>query len=563
MSSNYFVFVLFCASLAIVNSLEWYDSQVLYQIYTPSFADSDGNGVGDFKGIKDKAQYLKDLGVGAIWLTPFYKSPMKDNGYDISNFTGINEIFGNLEDLKALIKTYHDLGIKVLFDLVPNHTSDEHPWFKDSIANKNEKGDYYVWVSADKLYPSGYLPPNNWDSLYGGSAWEYNKDRQQFYLHQFKKYQPDLNYRNPKVLDEIKNVMRYWLDIGVDGFRVDAVPYLVEDKNLRSENQIKDCNDINDYNCFTHYQTKDLNETYQILEELGKVFDENKYKNQPRKLFLEAYTSVNNTIKYFSKYATPFNFGLLSIQRDWNATQVENLLTEWTLPKENRTFIWATGNHDNSRIGTKMGEDMIDAVNMLSFMAPGNTVTYYGEEIGMVDAVLNTELLVESRNPERTPMQWNNSISAGFSNSTKTWLPVNPNYWYINKEKETADKKSHLSVYKLLVQLQNDIIEKTNYTTHVLAPYVFALKRSNHLLVINLDDRDQEVNLTKIHDLPTTLSVRISSVNSVNNDGDNVKTADNLWMRPRSGIIFKANSSAVTNASSFLLIALLLLHSLY
>ncbi|XP_073971820.1 alpha-glucosidase-like isoform X2 [Rhodnius prolixus] len=487
---------------------------------------------------------------------------MKDNGYDISNYTAIDQVYGTLNDFKELIKKVHDLGIKVLLDLVPNHTSDEHKWFVDSINKKNGKEDYYVWVDPDKMSPAGFLPPNNWVSLLGGSAWTYNENRQQYYLHQFASYQPDLNYHNPKVLEEIKNVMRYWLDIGVDGFRVDAVPFLVEDKELVSEDQIQGCTDVNSYNCFRHDKTKNLKETYNILRELGTVFEENKYKDQPRKLFLEAYTTLNDTIKYYSKHATPFNFNLLLLTRDVNATEVEKLLKDWTdvLPKENRT-IWVTGNHDNPRIGTKMGEDMIDAVSMLSFMAPGNTVTYYGEEIGMVDTYMGRNYKSDPRNPERTPMQWNSNTSAGFSNITKTWLPVNPNYWDINQEKEAADKKSHLTIYKSLVELQNDIIEDSNYTTHILAPYVFALKRANHLLVINLDDRDQEVNLTKIHDLQATLKVRISSLNAAVTEGDEIKIADKLWMRPRSGVILY-NSAVMNTISILLIIGLSFLHSL-
>ncbi|KAJ9598138.1 hypothetical protein L9F63_026758, partial [Diploptera punctata] len=371
--------------------------------------------------IESRLDYIKELGVGAVWLSPIYKSPMKDFGYDIEDFKDIAPVFGTMEDFRSLSRAMkQEIDIKLLLDFIPNHSSDQHEWFKKSLMKQEPYTDYYVWADAKGVDDDGKpMPPNNWKAVFGGSAWEWKEERQQFYLHQFLKQQPDLNYRNPKILPWSVDVLQFWLDQGVDGILLDH-------------------NSVN--------QTKIMIvETYLPVD---KVMDY--YGNKTR------------SIAHF-----PFNFELItSISHNITAAKVYNIIQTWMehMPQD-AWANWMVGNHDKSRVATRFGPELVDAMNMITMLLPGTPVVYNGEEMGMEDTDISwrdtkdsaginagpTKYKLFSRDPERTPMQWNSGKNAGFSTANQTWLPVNPNYVSLNAEAQLAAEWSHIKVFKLLV----------------------------------------------------------------------------------------------------------------
>ncbi|XP_033223825.1 alpha-glucosidase-like [Belonocnema kinseyi] len=341
----------------------WWQSMSLYQIYPRSFMDSDGDGNGDLRGIINKLDYLADLKVDAFWLTPIYKSPMVDNGYDASNFTGINYMFGTMQDFENLVKRAHDYSMKVLMDCIPTYSSDQHEWFQKSVAGVEPYTDYYVWKEGQK--DDGIMqPPNNWRSVFNGSAWTWNDKRQ--------------------------DILRFWMKKGVDGFRIDATPYLFENQNLN----------------------------YEMMQQWVDVVDEyaKKVDQVSRVLMVEGYANISTIMKYYSSGINfPFNFGLMDINNSSTATDVKNILDSWILKMPNgATANWVVGNHDNPRLVSRLGIHRATAVTALALLLPGVAVTYYGDEIGMPDAPIVSKAPSKFRDPERSPMQWNNSTSAVF-----------------------------------------------------------------------------------------------------------------------------------------------------
>ncbi|KAF6207154.1 hypothetical protein GE061_018393 [Apolygus lucorum] len=456
-----------------------------------------------------------------------------------------------------------------MLDLVPNHSSNESQWFLDSVSQANGKDDWYVW-----RIPKGYdaqnnpLPPNNWRSLFGGSAWTFNEARGQFYLHQFGVFQPDLNYNNTEVVNQMKDVIRYWLGFGVDGFRVDAVPFIAETNYSSDEPEIQGCEPTDAYSCLDHIYTMDQDLTYEILEQFAAVLQEQNanYSSSVKVQFVEAYTTVNATMRYYTNHSNPFNFLMVtSVDKNTNATELQNLTQSYleALP-EGAWPNWVIGNHDNSRVGTRMGSDLIDAMNMLVLLLPGTPVTYNGEEIGMTDGFVRVDQYRDpntpNRDPERTPMQWNTSVNAGFStNVTDPYLPVNPNYWEVNVATETSNEPSHLSVYKQLVALNKELAASTstNLTSAVLSDWVFAFLRDNYLVVVNLNNEVETFALNALNfSIGDSVTVKIPSINSLNfKVSDSISTSTNISLYPRSGVVFTTTSSAaaVTAAISLLL----------
>lgn len=529
----------------------WWRSNILYQVYPRSFADSDGDGNGDLKGIISHVKYLHDIGIGTIWLSPIYDSPWKDMGYDISDYRKVNPIYGTVADLEDLIKEVHNYGMKLFLDLVPNHTSDEHPWFNASRYRQDGKDDYYVWKDPKGWDGATPLPPSNWMSLFGGSAWTYDNVRKQFYLHQFGSYQPDLNYRNKEVVFEMQQIMKFWFEKGLDGFRVDAIPFLVEDPQLRDEDRKPDCNDPIEANCMIHIYTQNHLETYEVMREFDdflKQYD----GTSPKYFFLEAYASLEETVRYNQPHSSPFNFELIQkFKKESNATDLKKIIDTYMATLTNDTWPnWVVGNHDNSRIGSRMGPEMVDAFNMMVLMLPGASVTYNGEEIGMLDTYVRENKLVDTtgRDPERTPMQWSTKKNAGFSNASTTWLPVNPNYYKINVEVQEKSDNSHLNKYKRLVQVRQNFIGSKDLQTVTFGDWVFAFKRKtgNHeyYVVINFNDVEESIDLkTKFDKLPGTLYVHNPSQNALYNIGDKVDTSSKFTIHPRSALGLSSASS--------------------
>ena len=464
--------------LAFSNADEdaWWKNTIVYQIYPRSFQDSDGDGIGDLKGIESRLNHFVDVGIETIWLSPIYKSPMKDFGYDISDFKDVDPTFGTIEDFKSLMAKAEDLQLNVIMDFVPNHSSDEHEWFNKSVNGEDPYTDYYVWADPKGLDENGLpIPPNNWVSIFGGSAWTYNEQRDQFYYHQFLAEQPDLNYRSEALLQEMLDILSFWLDLGVDGFRMDAVFHLVESIQLKDEPLSNNTNDPNDYGYLDHIYTTNQPET---VETLGKFYDFLKSyalsDGHDRISMLEVYASSKDLQEYHEVSDFPFNFNFIGLNKDIQAKEVANSISDWmnNLPEE-KTANWLLGNHDQWRIGSRTSPEIIDALNFLTLTLPGVAITYYGEEIGMLNGNISYENTVDpsgckcgpdhyadqgcSRDPERTPMQWQNKTSAGFSRTNNTWLPVNPNFEVLNVEDQILDPTSHLRIYKSAIELRKSL----------------------------------------------------------------------------------------------------------
>lgn len=298
---------------------DWWQNGNFYQIYPRSFQDSNDDGVGDLNGITSRLEYLKDLGVTGIWLSPIFQSPMKDFGYDISDYTQIHEEYGTLQDFQSLANACKKLNIKLILDFVPNHSSDQHEWFTKSEANDATYKDFYLWNEGTLLANGTRVPPNNWLSIFRGSAWKWSDKRKAFYYHQFLAEQPDLNYRNPALVEQMKSILRLWLDRGVDGFRIDAVPYLFETESLLDEPLSNNCNDTQDHCYLKHIYTSDVEDTFDMIYQWRALTD--KYKadhgGDTRILMTEAYTSLPNTLRFYGNATAlgsqiPFNFELIS-----------------------------------------------------------------------------------------------------------------------------------------------------------------------------------------------------------------------------------------------------------
>ncbi|CAL8149196.1 unnamed protein product [Orchesella dallaii] len=538
---------------AELEPLEWWQQTVVYQVYPRSFQDSDGDGTGDIQGIISRVNYFVELGVEAIWISPIYQSPMADFGYDISNFTNIDPLFGTLDDFKQLSELLRENGIKLIMDFVPNHSSDLHPWFNASVHREGKYADYYVWKDPKGFDAEGKpIPPNNWTSVFAGSMWEWNEVREQFYLHQFVKEQPDLNYENRQVWNEILAATKFWLDMGVDGFRVDAVPHIFEDQRFLDEPFNPWGNpdaQEDEYGSYDHIYTNNLPQVLDFLAEMRMLLDVYTASDGiircmmvesavPSESLMDYYGTEQRPIAHF-----PFNFNLLGMTPESGAEDLKNLVDVWfqLMPERN----WADvliGNHDNRRASTKWGVEAIDAANMVNMLFKGTSVTYQGEELGMEDRWISWEDTVDpagcnvgpdryeqfSRDPARTPFHWDNSTNAGFSTANKTWLPLHQNYPEKNVMTENAAEESHLKVYKELVKIrQRNVWKYGTQSTLVLNDgAVFAMLRAapisvdqgSVLLLANIGDESQVVDVSSVAGVPPTATVLIRSVGF--QDGD-------------------------------------------
>jgi alpha-glucosidase len=442
-------------------NFKWWERGIIYQVYPRSFMDSDGDGVGDLAGIRSKLVYLQWLGVDAIWISPIYPSPMADFGYDISNYTDIDPIFGDLNDFDALLADAHGRGLKVLLDYVPNHTSDQHPWFLDSRSSRDSaKRDWYIWRNPK---PGGG-PPNNWLSNFGGGAWEWDEKTEQYYYHAFLKEQPDLNWRNPEVQKAMLRVLRFWLDRGVDGFRVDVMHHMVKDTEFRDNPPNPDWRPgMSPYRELLTTYTADLPEVQQIVAKLRNVLD----KYDDRMLVGEIYLPVERLMAYYGASGKgahlPFNFQLIGLP--WNAREIaaaveryEGLLPSYAWPN------WVLGNHDKSRIATRVSPAQARVAAMLLLTLRGTPTMYYGDEIGMHDVPIPVQQVQDpfeknvpglglGRDPERTPMQWSGDEHAGFTRGT-SWLPIAEDYQTVNVSLAQSQPTSILTLYHRLIELR-------------------------------------------------------------------------------------------------------------
>ncbi|XP_018571895.1 maltase 1-like [Anoplophora glabripennis] len=415
----------------------WYKNGIFYQVYVRSFKDNNNDGVGDLRGVIEKLDHLKDLGVTVAWLSPVFKSPQIDHGYDISDYYSIEPIYGDMSDLVELFRKAEQFGIKILLDLVPNHTSDQHYWFNNSVNYEPGYEDYYVWVDPKFDSNGNRKPPNNWISVFSNSSWTWNEKRQQYYLHQFDPSQPDLNLRNKDVMDELKRVLTFYLDLGAAGFRVDAVPYLIEDPRLLDEPFLPDIANPDPGNWFhyDHVYTKDTNESYECVYEIRSFIDDyNKnHQGEERIIVTEAYSDFNKIKLYYGNNDGAelgahftFNFDFTYLNYNSTANHIKNLIEMWTHDLDKQYPLnWGLSNHDNHRGPTRLGN--VDGYNMLVTFLPGIAAVYYGEEIGQengevkceegTDPKVNncTSFDLITRDYERTPLQWDATVNAGFN----------------------------------------------------------------------------------------------------------------------------------------------------
>ncbi|MDB5605426.1 MAG: alpha-amylase [Bradyrhizobium sp.] len=441
----------------------WWRDGVFYQIYPRSFQDANADGVGDIVGIIDRLPYLLTLGVDAVWLSPIFPSPMADFGYDISDYTWIDPLFGTVEDFDALVDAAHSSGLKIILDLVPNHTSDQHPWFIESRNSQdNPKRDWYIWRDPG---PDGG-PPNNWLSEFGGGAWAYDASTGQYYYHAFLAQQPDLNWRNPAVREAIYDVMRFWLRKGVDGFRVDVLWHLIKDAEFRDNppnpNYVEGRPPHE--KILTRYST-DQPEVHDVIAEMRRVTDE----FESRVLIGEIYLPVQRLVAYYGNDLTgaqmPFNFALLSTL--WSARSIEKIIADYegALPA-GAWPNWVLGNHDRPRVASRVGPDQARVAAMLLLTLRGTPTLYYGDEIGMRQVAITPDQVRDpfeknvpgigvGRDGCRTPMQWDATPNAGFSTSMP-WLPVAHDFAHENVVNLEADARSILSLYKALIKLRKE-----------------------------------------------------------------------------------------------------------
>jgi alpha-glucosidase len=423
--------------------------------------DSNGDGVGDLAGITSRLDYLQSLGVTAIWISPIYPSPMADFGYDVSDYTGIHPLFGSLDDFDRLIAEAHRREIRVILDYVPNHTSDQHPWFIESRSSTdNPKRDWYIWRHAR---PGGAVP-NNWLSHFGGTAWEWDEQTRQYYYHAFLKEQPDLNWRNPKVQAAMMDVLRFWLDRGVDGFRVDVIWELIKDQQFRDNpvNERYVPGEGRPYLQLLPLHNADQPEVHEVIRQIRSVIDE----YQERVLIGEIYLPLDRLMRYYGENGPechmPYNFSLVLLP--WDARRITRSIEKYehALP-EGAWPNWVLGNHDVPRIATRAGSDQARVAAMLLLTLRGTPTMYYGDELGMESVPVPPEVEQDpvgknigsgfSRDPSRTPMQWDAGPSAGFTTGTP-WLPLSDDSERVNVAALSEDPESLLSLYRRLIALR-------------------------------------------------------------------------------------------------------------
>ena len=483
---------------------EWWQKGIIYQIYPRSFMDDNADGVGDLRGIVTRLDYLQWLGIDAIWLSPIYPSPMADFGYDISDYTDVHPLFGTLDDFDALLADAHRRGMKVVLDFVPNHTSDQHPWFQESRSSRdNPKRNWYIWRDPGK--DGG--PPNNWLSNFGGSAWQFDPQAGQYYYHAFLKEQPDLNWRNPEVRHAMHDVLRFWLERGVDGFRVDVIWHIVKDSEFRDNPRNPQYKPgQNPHNELLATYTSDRPEVHDIIAEMRHVLD----GYGQRMMVGEVYLPLERLVTYYGEGGAgvhmPFNFQLIGTR--WNAASVRDAINayEGSLPAYGWPN-WVLGNHDNPRIASRIGDAQARVAAVLLLTLRGTPTMYYGDEIGMHDVPIPLERVQDpfeknipgmglGRDPERTPMQWDSSSYAGFSTATP-WLPIAKDYAMVNVAAERDDPQSMLNLYRRLIGLRRseDALSVGTFFTLPAADELIAYVRQHRdrrmLVVLNLSDSAQ------------------------------------------------------------------------
>lgn len=491
----------------------WWHTGAIYQVYPRSFFDSNGDGVGDIPGITRKLDYLQWLGVDALWLSPIYPSPMADFGYDISDYIGVHPLFGTLDDLDSLIQHAHQRNLKLILDYVPNHTSDEHPWFQQSRSSRsNEKRDWYIWHDPA---PDGG-PPNNWTSIFGGSAWQFDEQTQQYYLHLFDVKQPDLNWRNRAVRQAMYDVLRVWLERGIDGFRVDVLWLLLKDDQFRDNTMNPEWKPGDPpYLRQDARYTADQPGMHDIVREMRAVLD----RYGDRVLIGEIYLPIPHLVQYYGEMLDeahlPFNFQFITLP-NWEARTLRQIIDEYeTALPEGAWPNWVLGNHDCTRVATRIGPEQARVAQVLLLTLRGTPTCYYGDELGMHDVAVPLEKIhdpqgkdnpAHSRDMQRTPMQWNTAANAGFCPPDVTpWLPIADDYRTCNVEAEQHDSCSFLSLTRSLLEQRRKLTALTlgsyrslELENEMCIAYLRQYENQSYLVALNISAHDQMIALPQL-----------------------------------------------------------------
>lgn len=531
--------------------MTWWQRGVIYQIYPRSFQDTNDDGVGDLKGIVRRLPYLVDLGVDAIWLSPIFVSPMDDFGYDVADYRAIDRLFGSMEDFDELLATAHASDIKVLLDLVPNHTSDRHPWFTESRRNRNNpKRDWYIWRDAG---PQGG-PPNNWLSDFGGSAWAYDEGSEQYYYHAFLPSQPDLNWRNEKVRAAIHDVMRFWLGKGIDGFRIDVLWHLIKDDAFRDNPSNQDFRDGNP----PHWRllplyTTDRPEVHEVVAGFRRVANE----YDDRLLIGEIYLPPARLIAYYGKdlegVHLPFNFGLLDAP--WDARHLARLIDDYegALPRGSWPN-WVLSNHDRPRIATRVGQTQARVAAMLLLTLRGTPTIYYGDELGMENAFVSPEAVRDplgknvpqlGRDGARSPMLWDEGPHTGFS-TVEPWCPEFKPTAATSVAAQSNEPASMLRLYQRLIQMRrtHKALATGAYRPIVATGDILMYVRhqpgsDSFLIALNLGDQPAAALLREV-----PLDGQIALSTACDRDGETI--TGEIDLRPDEGIVVKLQSPPPT-----------------
>jgi len=543
--------------------VNWWKNGVIYQIYPRSFLDTNGDGIGDLEGVIQKLDYLNDgsddsLGIDAIWLSPIFPSPMADFGYDVSDYCDIHPLFGDLEVFDRLVAEAHHRNIKIILDYVPNHTSDQHPWFLESRSSRdNPKRDWYIWRDAKT---DGSLP-NNWGSAFGGPAWEWDELTGQYYLHSFLKEQSDLNWRNPEVKNAMLAVLRFWLERGVDGFRMDVVGMLLKDPALHDnpimEENADSTSPTNLYYHQLHLHDQDMDEVHAIIREIRAVLDEYPERCGVGELWYE----LPRWVKYYGsngdELQLPFNFRLM--KQLWNAQAIKQSVDEMeqALPE----FAWPNyvlSSHDAERLVSRIGEKQARVAAMLLLTLRGTPTLYYGEELGMKNGVISPKQMQDpqgfrlgaefSRDYGRTPMQWTNGSYAGFS-SVEPWLPLTLDYQTKNVQAENSDPTSMLHLYRELIHLrkQRPALYAGSYTPVSVEPLDCFIFERNHieecyLIALNFSERSIKVNIPGFSNGKLLLSTYL--------DRAGMAVANDIELRENEGVIIEIEKTLHINGKN-------------
>lgn len=558
----------------------WWKEAVVYQIYPRSFYDSNGDGIGDIRGIIAKLDYLKELGVDVVWLSPVYKSPNDDNGYDISDYREIMDEFGTMEDWEEMLEEMHKRGIKLVMDLVVNHTSDEHPWFIESRKSKdNPYRDYYIWRPG-----KDGKEPNNWESIFSGSAWEYDETTEEYYLHLFSKKQPDLNWENPKVRREVYDMMKFWLDKGVDGFRMDVINMISKTPGLPDGEPQEGKKYVSGSKYFmngprVHEFLQEMNREVLSKYDIMTVGETPGVTPKEGILYTDPSRHELNMVFQFEHVGLDSGPGGKWDIRPWSLADLKKTMTKWQKELEGKG--WNSlylNNHDQPRAVSRFGDDgkyRVESAKMLAtflHMMQGTPYIYQGEEIGMTNVrfpsieyyrdieTLNMykerveeygedpqkvmeKIYYKGRDNARTPMQWDDSENAGFTTGTP-WIPVNPNYKEINVKEALADPNSVFHYYKKLIQLrkQHDIIV---YGTYDLIleddPYIYAYTRTlgNEKLIVITNFSEK----TPVFRLPDDITYKTKELLISNYDVDETEELKEIRLRPWEARVYKIRLS--------------------